>query len=362
MGKDETLPEGRYYTVSEYFRKKYHAVSRQMGLKAETVEEYEVWKNGLRAELKKLLGLDRMRSCQLNAEISGEAKKEGYRRQRVVLQTEPGVFMPLFVLIPDDMAQGERRPAVIAAHGHQSAGKLSIAGIDDIPAVAEVISRFNYAYGVEFVKKGFVVFCPDARGFGERREGVSQGDSGEALLNSSCFQLNNMAVPLGQTVTGMWVWDLMRLIDYISERPECDAEKIGCAGLSGGGLQSLWLAALDDRVKCAGTSGYFYGYRQSLLEMPNGCSCNYIPHLWEKVDMGDLGALIAPRPFFVETGDKDDLNGEGELENVYPQVEIAKKAYTLFGKEENLFHHVFAAGHRWSGKGVDFLWKHLMKS
>ena len=77
--------------------------------------------------------------------------------------------------------------------------------------------------------------------------------------------LNHMAMPLGQTVTGMWTWDLMRLIDHVETRPECDASRIGCAGLSGGGLRTLWLAALDERIRCAVVSGYFYRYRESLL-------------------------------------------------------------------------------------------------
>jgi hypothetical protein len=64
------------------------------------------------------------------------------------------------------------------------------------------------------------------------------------------------------------------------------------------------LTALYYRIKAAVISGYFYGYKQSLLEMPDNCSCNYVPHLWEKVDMGDMGALIAPRTLLIETGMK----------------------------------------------------------
>jgi hypothetical protein len=169
-----------------------------------------------------------------------------------------------------------------------------------------------------------------------------------------------MAVPLGQTVTGMWVWDLMRLIDYIETREDCISECIGCAGLSGGGLQTLWAAALDERISCSVISGYFYGYKQSLLEMPDACSCNYVPRLWEKVDMGDIGALIAPRPLLIETGNQDELNGREGIGNVIPQVEITKKAYSLYKAEENLYHHIFNGGHRWNGeKAVPWLIKWL---
>src|SRR4030095_1172276 len=123
--------------------------------------------------------------------------------------------------------------------------------------------EYNYNYGQEAAQHGYVVFCPDARGFGERRESFAQAP--DQLFNSSCHQLAHMGLPLGLTVTGMWTWDLMRLLDYIATRPECRGEKVACIGLSGGGLQTLWLSALDERVDCAVVSGYFYGVKDSLL-------------------------------------------------------------------------------------------------
>jgi hypothetical protein len=158
-----------------------------------------------------------------------------------------------------------------------------------------------------------------------------------------------MAYPLGQTVTGMWTWDLHRLIDYIQSRPDCRANQIGCAGLSGGGLQTLWATALDERIRCAVISGYLYGYKESLLDAHTNCSCNYVPHLYEYVDMGDIAALIAPRPLLVETGSKDPLNGASGLDNVYSQMDIIRAAYRLLGAESRLAHDVFEGDHRWHG-------------
>ena len=99
-----------------------------------------------------------------------------------------------------------------------------------------------------------------------------------------------MGLPLGQTVTGMWAWDLHRLIDYVQTRDDCQADRIGCAGLSGGGLQTLWATALNRRIRCAVVSGYMFGYKQSLLDMHTNCSCNFVPHLYEHLDMGDIAA------------------------------------------------------------------------
>lgn len=204
------------------------------------------------------------------------------------------------------------------------------------------------------------MFCPDARAFGERREWTKQSDREEHFMSSTCIELNHMAICLGLTLTGMWTWDLMRLMDYIQTRDDCDPDRIGCGGLSGGGLQTLWIAAMDDRVKCAVTSGYFYGYKDSLLKLSHNCGCNYVPHLWENVDMGDIGALIAPRPLLIETGDEDPLNGERGAVNATEQVEITRKAYKLFDAEDKLYHHLFRGGHRWNGeKTYEFIGKYL---
>ena len=76
--------------------------------------------------------------------------------------------------------------------------------------------------------------------------------------------------------------------------------------------------------------------------------------------MGDMGAMIAPRPFFVESGEKDHLEGARGLMNVFPQMEIARKAYALYGAEENLHHAIHDGGHEWRGKGMrEFLDKNV---
>src|SRR5262249_24538650 len=152
-------------------------------------------------------------------------------------------------------------------------------------------------------------------------------------------QLMLMGYPLGQTVQGMWTWDLMRLIDYIETRPECDPDRIGCAGLSGGGLQTLNLAALDTRIKAAVGGGYFYGVKDSLIRLADNCDCNCVPHLWQYADMGDIGGLIAPRSLFIEAGDKDALNGARGVTNVKEQIAITRRVYRVFSSEHQLAHH-----------------------
>lgn len=333
---------------------RWDTLERKLSFRAKSIAEWKRWRVRLIRKLKQLVGYNAMEKCPLNPRITEEVDCGDYVRQRAEITTSPGVLMPLYVLIPKNVAGPY--PTALAPHGHSSGGKVAVAGVREHPEVAATIDEHNYDYGVQFVREGCIAFCPDARGFGERQEKME----GAGMLDSSCRVLNNMAMPLGLTVTGMWAWDLHRLIDYAKTRPEVRKGKLGCAGLSGGGLQTLWAAALDTRITCAIVSGYFYGCRESLLDMYENCDCNYVPHLWEYTDIGDIAALIAPRPLLIETGTQDHLNGASGIENVKSQVQITRKAYRLLGAERNLRHVIFKGEHRWHGKkSIPWMKKHL---
>ena len=336
-----TQPEVPKMSVLPYLRRRYDAVGRSLAFRAKTVRQWREWRRKLRAKLKELTGYATMRRAPLKPKVTERIERDGLVRERVEIQTEPGVVMPFYVLRLKSSAGP--LPAVLCPHGHGSGGKLSPAGVRETPELEQTIKQYNYDYGVQFARAGFITFCPDARGFGERRE------QGIPLLSSSCQGINHMAIPLGQTITGMWAWDLHRLIDYVETRDDCLPGGVGCAGLSGGGLQTLWAAALDDRIRCAVISGYFYGYRDSLLDLYNNCSCNYVPRLYEYADMGDIGALIAPRPLLVETGTRDPLNGARGIKNTTSQVAIVRRACRLLGASDAIEHDIFEGEHLWHG-------------
>ena len=334
---------------------------RGFALKARTVEEYGEWKKALRAKLREISGLDKARACAPACKVTGRVKADGHTRVRALLETEADVRMPMYILLPDGMAPGEKRPCVIAPHGHNGGGKESVAGVRDRPAIGRQIDTYHGDYGLQLVREGYVVFCPDARGSGERREEREQGDADEKLLACSDNALSFAAVSLGRSLLGMWTWDLMRLIDYIGTLDACDADAVACCGFSGGGLQTLWLAALDDRVKCAVISGYFHSFRDALLRT-NFCGCNFVPHLWETAELGDMAALVAPRPLLIESGSRDPLSGPRGLTDVSEQLETVKRAYALFGREECLHHYVFDGPHIYNGeKTPGFLKKYLVQ-
>jgi dienelactone hydrolase len=351
----DNLSGQKYYTSLPKLHKIYEKKHRALGFNANNIEDYEQWRMELRAKLKEITGMDKIKACALEPQFIESCELDVYRRVKMIIQTEEEIWMPFYVLIPKDMVAGEKRPVVIAPHGHLGGGKESIAGRIDITGIKEAVDRYNYNHGEQLVKEGYIVICPDARGFGERREYWMQGDEKDKILNGSCNHLNNVALSMGYSLTGFMTWDLMRLIDYIETLDYCDCKRIGCSGFSGGGLQTLWLAALDDRVKCSVVSGYFYGCEDALLELTN-CGCNYVPRFWEYADMGDLGALIAPRALLIENGEIDHLNGKRGLLNVKEQLQITESAYKLLNSETKLLHHVGEGGHYWyAGKTFFFL-------
>lgn len=345
MIENRTIPIKKFYTSKERLLQVMKAKGRKNAFCVDSVEEYFDWKRSTRNLLKGLIGLDKMQSCPLEAKLLESVEIEnGITREKVLLQVEPGVYMPVFILIPPKKEEGKQK-CFLAPPGHQGAGKYSVAGLREIPAVSEKIDFYHYDYGLHLAKLGYVAVCPDSRGFGERREAALQTEEETAFLNSTCFHLAHMAEPLGMTVVGMCTWDLMRLVDYVFERNEWDTDEIGCLGFSGGGMQTLWVSSLDDRIKTVVISGYFYGFADSFLTLNGNCSCNYVPHLWEHMDMGDIGALLAPRKLMIQSCREDHLNGERGLENVYEQLAVVKNAYRLFEAEENITHDIWDGGH-----------------
>ena len=176
-------------------------------------------------------------------------------------------------------------------------------------------------------------------------------------MKGDCYWLAHMGEPIGIPVLGMLSWDLMRCVDFLQEyamtkggklrhltdgahtdsEATCwNPERIIAFGFSGGAMQSLYLSALDERIHASFLSGYMYGFRDSLLQMNRNCSCNYVPHLMEHFDMGDIASLIAPRRLMIQSCREDRLAGTRGLANVQEQVDIIRANYAVTGIAEHV--------------------------
>ena len=362
IDSETSLPkiEACYGSLSSMLRK-FDRFARQDCFRGQSVEEFEEWREKTRRLLSGLLGLEKMEECDLHPITMEEAVTlpDGIRREHIRIQTEPDIWMTMYLLIPADADPNTR--LFLCPPGHNGAGKYTVAGLGEYGAIKEKIEQYQYDYGMQLAKKGFVAVCPDCRGFGERREAVADAKDPVLGLKGDCYWLAHMGEPLGIPAAGMLVWDLMRLIDYLELRNEWDTEHIGCLGFSGGGMQTLYLAALDERIQYAVISGYMYGFRDALLTLNRNCSCNYIPHLWEHLDMGDIASLIAPRPLVIQSCRQDRLNGPRGIVNAVEQVAVIEKAYRLCHAEKLPLHDICEGGHQWHGERLDMYLKYIGK-
>lgn len=346
----ESLPPiERCYGIQDALLARFARCSRRSRFTGETKDAFLRWQRETRKLLSSLLGLDKLESSPLDPQCTETVKlPDGIRREHWIIQTEPSVLMPFYLLIPPG-ANRETR-VFLCPPGHGGAGKYSVAGCREYGAVAERIDYYHYDYGLQLARLGYVALCPDCRGFGERREDIDDTLTLPAALKGDCVKLAHMGLPLGITVAGMQVWDLMRAADYLAQRGDWAYNKPGCLGFSGGGMQTLYLSALDERISLAVISGYLYGFLDSLLILNENCACNYVPHLWVHLDMGDIASLIAPRPLWVQSCREDRLNGPRGIINVEEQVMIVREAYRLLDAEPRLMHEVCEGSHRWHGE------------
>lgn len=337
-----------YYEDELAFRERLKREGRSAAFKGTTPEDFEAWQIATRVRLFDLLGLSIMDRVSIEArELDRVQIAGGIVRTHAMLQVERDVWMPFYLLEPQSPkldARG-RKCCYVCPHGHQGAGAASVAGVTGVPAVDDAVRKFNYDYGLRLARMGYVTVCPDARGWGYRRDWKGQGDDENSFLRGTCLNQARMAEPLGLTVAGLNVWDNMRLIDYLATRGDIAMDDLGCFGFSGGGYMTLYLAALDPRVRKAFVSGYLYGVADSLLHLNGNCSCNYTPGLWRLLDMGDIASLIAPRPLLVQSCEEDHLNGSRGLKNVDEQLKIVRDAYKLLGRRDALRHEVCPGGH-----------------
>ena len=337
-----------YYEDEPALRARLKREGRKAAFAGKTPADFEAWRVATRARLYDVLGLSLMDRASIEVRELGRVQiAGGIVRTYALLQVERDVWMPFYLLEPSCPKLDERglKRCYICPHGHQGAGAASIAGVTGVPAVDDAVRKFNYDYGLRLARMGYMAVCPDARGWGYRRDWKGQGDDETSYLRGTCLNQARMAEPLGLSVAGLNAWDNMRLIDYLEARGDIAMDDLGCFGFSGGGYMTLYLAALDPRVRKAFVSGYLYGVDDSLLHLNGNCSCNYVPGLWRLLDMGDVASLIAPRPLLVQSCEEDHLNGARGLTNVDEQLDIVRDAYELLGCGEGLRHEVCPGGH-----------------
>ena len=254
----------------------------------------------------------------LNAQITGVVQKEGFRLEKVIYESMPSFFVTAGLFIPDDLKG--RTPAILFCSGHSEAA----------------FRRLLYQQVVlNLVKKGFIVLAIDPIGQGERvyyfddKTGESRigGPTKEhSYPGAQCFIS-------GASIARYFIWDGIRGIDYLLTRREVDPERIGCHGLSGGGTQSAYIAAFDERVKAVAPTGYITSFKRLSESIGvQDAEQNFYHGIASGIDHADLLTVRAPKPALIVATTRDFFSIQGVRET----FQEVKKAYDAFGEIENI--------------------------
>ena len=248
------------------------------------LDDLDAWRDRCRARLADLLG-PLPSPVPPDVETLETTACDGYRRDKIVFDTEDTMSVPAYLLVPDERS----RPgsAVLAIHGH-GPGKALVCGLETTEAP-------NGDYAVQLVRRGHVVLAPDLRCFGERADWNPPD-------HYACDTNLVHAVMAGWSPLTQNLWDLARAVDVLRDHPLVDPERIGAAGLSYGGTMTLLLAAWDERVAAAVVSGYFSSWAEAHKMPWNMCGSQVLPGMLGRLEHVDLGTLVAPRPLLIETG------------------------------------------------------------
>ena len=322
----------------------------RLTFRAETKKQAEAWQKKLHAKLIELLGPFPPSSPSLHAQTLEVREFPGYRREKFVFESSPGLDVLGYLLTP--LNTKPPYPAVVAVPGH-GRGVDDIVGIDNQGRDRVDKDGYQHDFAIQVAEHGMAAIAIEPIAFGCRRDAITQK---KGLGTSACQPVAGAALLLGQTMIGWRVHDVMRTIDWIETRPELDAKRVGCVGISGGGTCTLFSSALEPRIKAAFVSGYLNTFRDCIFSLSH-CIDNYVPGILNWAEMYDIAGLIAPRPLFAESGERDPIFPIAASRASFERV---KKVYEVFGAADAIANETFDDVHSFHGvAGLPFLKRHL---
>lgn len=244
--------------------------------------------------------------------------REGYRMDLVSYASgSPDIRVTAVLYVPEGDGPF---PGVLNLHGHWPQGKLA----------ARIQER-----GHVLAQNGFVVLSPDAPGSGERSVGAEDFRYHGGMTGAGLYLL-------GDSLVGWQVRDNRRSIDVLSDLPFVDADRIGVTGASGGGNQTMWISACDERVRvCVPvvSAGSFEAYVTR-----RNCICETLPGGLTFMEEWELLGLMAPKPVLLMNAYKDSSPAFGP-EPVTRTAQLLRELYALFEAGERFDARIFNAPH-----------------
>jgi cephalosporin-C deacetylase-like acetyl esterase len=282
-----------------------------------TKAELEARKPEMRRQLMMALGLDPLPPrTPLNARVTGVFARNGYRVEKIVIESRPGFPVTANLYLPD-IYNGQKLPVIVNPHGHWQWKKSQ--------AVVQQRAIFQ-------AFQGYIAVVVDSPGWSfEGDTPIERRDAGSH---------HDLPLILGSAnATAIYVWDLMRVMDYLATRPEADMDRVGITGASGGGLATLYAFAAEPRFKVAVPVVYASSME---VEPHNGCLCNHVPGTLQIGDRSDVLAIRAPAPVFVIGATND---GEFPPAGTELTGHKLKKIWSLYGANGSTGWKVFPGPH-----------------
>ncbi len=314
-----------------------------------TKEEWEKRKEYVRRQILVACGLWPMpERPPIEASVHGRVERDDYTVDRVIFESSPGFLVTGSLYLPKNVTG--KLPTILCPHGHWQNGRFHDHGeaqikkeIESGGEQFEVSGRHPLqARCVQLARMGCMVFLYDmlgyadggsltqdlAHGFKKQRPELSSPERWGLFSAQSELRLIN--------AMGMQTWNSVRVLDWLTSRPDCDTSRIGVTGASGGGTQTFILAAIDDRVTAA-----FPAVMVSTA-MQGGCTCENASYLRVNTGNIEFAAMVAPRPIAM-TG-ADDWTVEIETKGL-PEL---KKHFAMLGVPDNVNAKYFKFPHNYN--------------
>jgi dienelactone hydrolase len=259
----------------------------------------------------------------LNAKVAGTIERDGYRIERVSYESRPGHRVTANLYVPDGDGPF---PGVLVSCGHSANGKAMAA---------------YQAACIRMVREGLVVLIFDPISQGERHQVLDlspHGTTEHTLLHIG-------AVLVGLNTGNYRTWDAIRSLDYLAERPEVDARRLGMTGNSGGGTMTTWVMAIDDRVAVAAPS-CFITTQQAVFEQlgPSDGEQQFPRQGLYGIERADFLMMRVPKPTKILAAERDYFPIAGARQ-VYDET---KRFFAVYGHADRVAMFSYDDGHGWS--------------
>ncbi len=281
-------------------------------------QDWILHKQKLRENIINSAGIQVNHTLPVDIRQTGVIRMNGYEIRKIYFQTRPGIYATANLFVPEGKGPF---PAVVAMIGHWRPAKIDTAGVQQI--------------GHTLAANGYVCLTIDPWGAGERATVHGDFEYHGAHLGASLLNV-------GETLLGMQVTDNIRAVDLLTSLPFVDAENIGATGASGGGNQTMWFSAIDERVKAV-VPIVSVGTFESAV-MRSNCVCELLPDGLTFTETAGVLGLIAPRALKM-CNHNQDASPTFFPDEMLRSYHNARPVFALYGKEQNITYQRFDLTH-----------------